>query len=511
MKIQLKEDQIQKLIGNYKSLNEQGVGFNPETKTETVNFKSVWNSGLYKLESRQIQNLNNQMKVIQDFLSKNPQTKLSIQVEAGESKVTNADNHEGGIPVPEGYLSTKRGQSLVYYLNTYFKKLENGGMSFTYPEIPKPKTIIGVTPYVKGTDDPKASKYTPEQFVRLKVTATSQSECLIGLEVMIGWIKDKGHTCDQAIFQLLMNKVPLGIANLNNGTYDVNGFPPTAVEPDVLNSVKSRIARINTSQVTLAIQRETKKFATWRKDPKNGPSSERKWLDGYKFDGKTIREIGGYAAYKDLVPSYYKENKPNQLTYSDNDIFDEDFLNPDLSHLETMMPYFTHVEVLAARKMMTTFGGETKYGVKYGDQKLFMKDYNNFNLMCYVDIFNKNDVGVNIVEVKATTSNKFLSMTYTVDKVKYPVFYVDEKGILHLMEERNKDVLENSKYLKQRGKLFDRLESAGVYVYDLAFQRFVIEEEIDNAKSLTLVDTLPEIWVSLPSCKSGKKTPTILL
>jgi len=172
----------------------------------------------------------------------------------------------------------------------------------------------------------------------------------------------------------------------------------------------------------------------------------------------------------------------DSLESSNDDIFDEDFLNPDLSHLETMMPYFTHVEVLAARKMMTTFGGETKYGVKYGDQKLFMKDYNNFNLMCYVDIFNKNDVGVNIVEVKATTSNKFLSMTYTVDKVKYPVFYVDEKGILHLMEERNKDVLENSKYLKQRGKLFDRLEGSGVYVYDLAFQRFVIEEDISDAK-----------------------------
>ena len=48
MKIQLKEDQVQKLIGNYKSLNEQGVrllGFNPETKTETVNFNSVWNAG----------------------------------------------------------------------------------------------------------------------------------------------------------------------------------------------------------------------------------------------------------------------------------------------------------------------------------------------------------------------------------------------------------------------------------------------------------------------------------
>ena len=326
MKIHLSESQVKKLISDYKTINEQSVGFNPETKTETVNFNSVWRSGYWKLASNQIQNLNNQMKVIQDFLSKNPQTKLSIQVEAGESKVTNADNESGGKPVKPGYLSSRRGESLVNYLNTFFKKLENGGMSFTYPEIPKPKTIVGATPYVRGKDNPKDSKYTKEQFVRLKVTATSQSECLIGLEVMIGWIKDKGHTCDQAIFQLLMNKVPLGIANLNNGKYDVTGFPPTAVKPDVLNSVKSRIARINTSQVTSAIQRETTKFATWRKDPKNGPSSERKWLDGYKFEGKTIREIGGFSAYKDLVPSYYRKNKPNQLTYSDNDIFDEDYL-----------------------------------------------------------------------------------------------------------------------------------------------------------------------------------------
>lgn len=329
MKIQLKEDQIQKLIGNYKSLNEQGtrlLGFNPETKTETVNFNSVWNAGYWKMTSKQIQNLNSQMMVIQDFLSSNPQTKLSIQVEAGESKVTNADNESGGKAVPEGYLSTKRGESLVNYLNNFFKKLENGGMSFTYPEIPKAKTIVGSQSYVRGTDNPKDPKYTPEQFVRLKVTATSQSECLIGLEVMIGWVKSKGHSCDEAIFQLLMNKVPLGIANLNNGPLDVNGFGGK-IEPDVLDNVKVRVSKINDKQVTFAIAQEKKKFQAWRNVPKNGPATERKWMDGYKFDGKTIREIGGYSAYLDLVESYYKKNKPNQLTYSGTDIFDEDYLN----------------------------------------------------------------------------------------------------------------------------------------------------------------------------------------
>ena len=100
MKIHLSESQVKKLISDYKTINEQSVGFNPETKTETVNFNSVWRSGYWKLASNQIQNLNNQMKVIQDFLSKNPQTKLSIQVEAGESKVTNADNESGGKAVP---------------------------------------------------------------------------------------------------------------------------------------------------------------------------------------------------------------------------------------------------------------------------------------------------------------------------------------------------------------------------------------------------------------------------
>jgi hypothetical protein len=68
---------------------------------------------------------------------------------------------------------------------------------------------------------------------------------------------------------------------------------------------------------------------------------------------------------------------------------DENFLEPDLEHLEVMMPFYTEVEVLAARKVMSEWQGETQYGTKFGTQKLFMRDYKNFNLMCYVDIYNK--------------------------------------------------------------------------------------------------------------------------
>lgn len=161
----------------------------------------------------------------------------------------------------------------------------------------------------------------------------------------------------------------------------------------------------------------------------------------------------------------------------------DDFLDIDLSHLETMMPYYDKVEVEAAKKVMNLFGGTTRYSTDFGEQKLFIRDYNNFSLQCYVDIYNRGN-GVNIIEAKATTTNKFLSMGYTENKVRYDIFYKDEFGILHLNEERNPELLSNSKYLKQRNKLTERFSSGGVgvYVLDLAFQRFVIEEDIKDAK-----------------------------
>jgi len=161
---------------------------------------------------------------------------------------------------------------------------------------------------------------------------------------------------------------------------------------------------------------------------------------------------------------------------------DDDFFDVDTSHLDVMMPYFNLVEVLAARKIMALFGGETRYGVKYGTQKLFMREHQNFNLMCYVDVYNKNSESINIIEVKATTSNKFMSLGYTEDKVRYSIFHINDDNILKLREELEPELLSNEKYVAQRAKLFERLEGSGVYVYDLAFQRFVIEEDIQNAK-----------------------------
>lgn len=171
----------------------------------------------------------------------------------------------------------------------------------------------------------------------------------------------------------------------------------------------------------------------------------------------------------------------NSLEYEEE--LTEDFLDVDLEHLRVMMPYYDKVEVESAKKVMSLFGGTTRYSTDYGEQKLFTRDYKNFSLQCYVDIFNRGN-GINIIEAKATTTNKFLSLSYTENKIKFQIFYKDERGILHLEEERDPSLLSNKKYLKQRQKLIDRYSSSGigVYVLDLAFQRFVIEEDIKDAK-----------------------------
>ncbi len=179
------------------------------------------------------------------------------------------------------------------------------------------------------------------------------------------------------------------------------------------------------------------------------------------------------------------QDRFNNLLYNleYDETLGEDFLEVDLTHLETMMPYFNQVEVEAAKKVISLFGGTTRYSLDYGEQKLFTREYNVFSLQCYIDIYNRGN-GVNIIEAKATTTNKFLSLGYTENKVRYDLFYKDERGILHLNEERDPSLLSNPKYLKQRQKLTDRFSSSGigVYVLDLAFQRFVIEDTIKDAK-----------------------------
>lgn len=185
---------------------------------------------------------------------------------------------------------------------------------------------------------------------------------------------------------------------------------------------------------------------------------------------------------KDL-DDFEKERFYDLIASLDNFSLDEedDLFDVDTTHLDVMMPYFNMVEVLLANKVEAHFGGETRFGTTYGVQKMFLRDYKNFNLSCFVDIYNRSE-NINVIEVKATTSKKFIDLAYTVDKVKQSIFYIDENNIMHLKEEIDPELMFDDKYLKQRNRLKERFTDAGTYVYDLLFQRYVIEEDVSDAR-----------------------------
>jgi len=217
----LSESQVKNVIDRI--LSEQN-----EVRTEalTVNFDAVWAMGMWKLTSQQSGPIVQKLIGITDFINKNKGSVVTIQIEAGESQVTNVDNEDPSKPkLQPGVLSQRRGESMVTFLSQYFQGLVSKGAIDKMPELPTPITQIGTTSYKIGSTDLKTKKdlYQKEQFVRAVISAKKDYECLVGMEITIGYFPGKSrasHFCDEAIFELRMNGVSLGEANLNNGDLD---------------------------------------------------------------------------------------------------------------------------------------------------------------------------------------------------------------------------------------------------------------------------------------------------
>lgn len=236
-------------------INEQN-----ERKTEalTVDFGAVWPMGKWKLTNEQTTQIAQKAIQITDFITKHKGSKITIQIEAGESQITNKDTEvTPAVDLPQGVLSQKRGESMVEFLKNYFQSLVGKVITQNeLPNIPEPKTIIGTTPYKKGdiidpktgkVDQQKAAPYQKEQFVRAVVTTSKDYECLLGMEITIGYYPGKNkadHTCDEAIFELRMNGISIGEVNLNNSRLDVSVGRARIQNKKALDNYEKRMARI---------------------------------------------------------------------------------------------------------------------------------------------------------------------------------------------------------------------------------------------------------------------------
>lgn len=217
----LSESQVKNVIDRI--LSEQNE---IRTESTTVNFNAVWAMGMWKLTPQQSSPIIQKLIEITDFINKNKGSIVTIQIEAGESQVTNVDNEDPAKPkLQPGVLSQRRGEQMVIFLTQYFQGLVSKGAIDKMPELPAPITKIGATSYKAGSTDLKIKKtqYQQEQFVRAIISAKKDYECLVGMEITIGYFPGKsraGHNCDEAIFELRMNGVSLGEANLNNAALD---------------------------------------------------------------------------------------------------------------------------------------------------------------------------------------------------------------------------------------------------------------------------------------------------
>jgi len=159
----------------------------------------------------------------------------------------------------------------------------------------------------------------------------------------------------------------------------------------------------------------------------------------------------------------------------------EDILEEKDEQLEVMLPFYNEVEILAGAIAPKYFSGTFKYSKDTLQQESFDFLKNNIRYLCYVDIYNETGEAFNIIEVKATTMKKYLSLgVFNKDKDQ-SIFMKDEKGIYKLLENMDLNILDYmdmKQYERNRMKLFDRYNPAGHYVYDLAVQRYIIENDL---------------------------------
>ena len=154
--------------------------------------------------------------------------------------------------------------------------------------------------------------------------------------------------------------------------------------------------------------------------------------------------------------------------------------------LEAMLKYYNQVEIEAGRIVKDMFPGKTVYAEDTHNQECFDFNRNGIKYMCYVDVYNESDNNINIIEVKATTSKKYVDLVGNHPKCdKYSIFQ-KINNIHYLKDELEGYDIESEmpldKYSELRQKLFDRYGIGG-YIYDLAVQRFMIEGEYTQSNN----------------------------
>jgi len=182
------------------------------------------------------------------------------------------------------------------------------------------------------------------------------------------------------------------------------------------------------------------------------------------------------------------ELRDGMSSSEDSEEDDESFDVTPSPELEALLPYYHRVEEEALKVAKKHFSGAfVADSWDVHNQKLFEYEHHGHTYRCYVDIYNENEKEINIIEVKATTSSKYIGLTFSDLPPKkrrgnyYPLF-IKYGNFWRFNSADNTVTAEAVKNFEEKKKvLLDRYAAVGKYPHDLAFQRFVVENALRKA------------------------------
>ena len=233
----------------------------------TLTANSTFGPGKYsQISPSGMEELNAGIKEASAWLTENKGAIIFVQIVAGESQITNYDSEQDPkIPIAPKVLSRLRSKTLKRYLNQVFKELVDSGVITEMPIFQEPRIEIGETKYTKGQTISPALRaiYNTEQFVKVELKLMAPEKCLVNLEIEVKYEKEinlafpcrGGHTCDNAYFDVKMNGVSIGKANLNNDNKSHNnGESRTSGILKIDDAKAKQIIGVNAKEINFSLK-----------------------------------------------------------------------------------------------------------------------------------------------------------------------------------------------------------------------------------------------------------------
>jgi len=244
-------------------------GLLTEATTEPfiIQMKTLFGDGLYKnFKPDNKKFLDAELQKAALYIKNNPNGVPFVKIRAGESQVTNNDN-EVSPPkeVAPGFLSAERAKMMKTYLSNYLNGLVKSGYLKATPIFEPIETVIGSTSYKKDVDNPKDNKYKDERFVEVYFEVKPAYQCIVGLTVEVRYVRTAGgsgsdgkplkcrggHICDAAKFDVKLNGIKIGTADLNNGS---NGGDRTSGPLQITDVLAKSIIGDTSKNIIISLQ-----------------------------------------------------------------------------------------------------------------------------------------------------------------------------------------------------------------------------------------------------------------